>query len=99
MIAQRIIRTKKGNAIGVNITMPGSEHDDFLLITADKGFIMCGYINMEAAEKMKDVAVLVGAHDLDGTLKEAVRAVTSRAADLGIKVGMTGLEALELLMN
>lgn len=99
MINVRQIKTKKGTATGMNVKIPGSEHDDMLIILADKGFIMCGYLNIQAAERMNDAAVLIGAKELEDMLTNKVRALTPKAQELGITLKMTGEEALDLLMD
>ncbi|MFH0948054.1 MAG: DUF1805 domain-containing protein [Elusimicrobiota bacterium] len=60
-----------------------------------KGFVMCGYLNIDAAEKMGDCACVVkGVKNIDELLAGKVVALTSHAKKLGINLGMTGKEAL-----
>lgn len=64
-----------------------------------RGFVMCGYLNIEAAEKMGDCACVVkGVKNVDELLAGAVVVLTSHAKKLGIELGMTGKEALEKLV-
>jgi uncharacterized protein YunC (DUF1805 family) len=58
---------------------------------------MCGYLNLDAAEKFGDAAVLVGGADFDAVLKNPIKGMTSAAKALGVRDGMTGEEAAEIL--
>lgn len=69
-----------------------------LIIGAEKGFIGCGYINIEVANKVNDICAIVnGVKTPDDMLGAKVVAVSNAAQKLGIKVGMTGKEALVLM--
>ncbi|PKM92880.1 MAG: DUF1805 domain-containing protein [Elusimicrobia bacterium HGW-Elusimicrobia-4] len=70
-----------------------------VLAIGKKGFVMCGYLNIDAAEKMGDCAcVIKGVKNVDELLTRKVVALTSHAKKLGIELGMTGKEALEKLV-
>ncbi len=69
-----------------------------LIIGAEKGFIGCGYLNIEVANKVGDVcAIVTGVKTPDDMLDAKVVAVSTAAAQLGIKAGITGKEALLLM--
>lgn len=87
--------SKIGNSIGIKIHMGNA---NLLLIKADKGFIMCGYLNIEVAEKLNDAACVVqGVKDFDDMLNAKIIKVTTKAKEFGIKEGMLGREALKIL--
>ena len=89
------IELKNGSAIGLSFQMQSAL---LLLIRADRGFVMCGYLDMETADALGDVAVKVkGVSTFEDVLKAAVVGATQAAIDLGIRMGMTGREALELM--
>ncbi len=57
-----------------------------LILKGDVGYIMCGYLSLETAEKLGDTAVRVtGVKDLDSLLDAHVSGLTSKAVELGIK--------------
>lgn len=59
-----------------------------LVLKGEKGYIMCGYLNLEAAEKLGDAAVRVtGVNTLEDVLSKEVAGVTSRAKEMGINPG------------
>jgi uncharacterized protein YunC (DUF1805 family) len=59
-----------------------------VLLRGEKGFVMCGYLNLEAAEKLNDIAVRVtGVKDLESLLNAKVAGITTGAKGLGIKEG------------
>lgn len=69
-----------------------------LIIGADKGFLACGYINIEVANKVNDIcAIVTGVKTPDDMLSAQVVAVSTEAKKLGIKEGITGKEALALM--
>lgn len=75
----------------------GAEHPNLILIQCVKGYLMCGYLNMEAAERFGDAAVLVSGADVEEVLHNPVKGMTTAAAQIGVKEGMTGAEAAEVL--
>ncbi|WP_340819724.1 DUF1805 domain-containing protein [Methanolobus sp. WCC4] len=89
------IELENGSAMGLSFQM---QNAPLLVIRADKGFVMCGYLDLDTAGILGDVAVRVkGVNTFDDVLKAQVVGATPDAIDLGIKVGMTGKEALELM--
>jgi uncharacterized protein YunC (DUF1805 family) len=84
-----------GPATGVHVKLPNA---DFLLILGKKGYLMCGYLNMETAEKKGDAAAIVkNVASFEDVLSAKVVSVSSFAEKLGVLVGMTGREALAIL--
>ncbi len=69
-----------------------------LIIGAENGFIGCGYINIEVANRVGDVcAIVTGVKTPDDMLDAKVVAVSEAAAKLGVKEGMPGKEALLIM--
>lgn len=59
-----------------------------LLLIGNRGFIMCGYLNVEAAEKIGAAAAMIsGVRSVEDVLKAEVKAATSKARELGIEPG------------
>ncbi|MGB9777838.1 MAG: YunC family protein [Candidatus Bathyarchaeales archaeon] len=82
--------------LGVRLELPNSP--PLLVVIADKGFVMCGFLNVDAAEKLGVAAAMVsGVKTFDDVLNANVKAVTSKAETFGVKVGMRGAEALKLM--
>ena len=83
------------NFTGVKIEMRNAP---LLLLIADKGFVMCGYLNIEAAEKMGDCACMVrGVKTFEDVLNAEILEATKKAKELGIAAGVSGREALRLM--
>jgi len=83
-------------ALGLKIDLPDSP--PLVLVIGEKGFVMCGFLNVDAAEKLGVTAAMVsGVKTFDDVLDATVKEVTSKAKMEGIKQGMKGREALELL--
>lgn len=57
-----------------------------LLIKGEKGFIMCGYLNIEVAEKLGATAAVVsGVKSFDDVLNAEIKVVTTKAKALGLE--------------
>lgn len=87
------IPLKNGTALGISVELPLAP---VVMITAPKGFAMCGYLNMESVNKMGEVAVrATGVKTFDDLLNANVQNVSDKARELGITEGQTAREALE----
>jgi uncharacterized protein YunC (DUF1805 family) len=68
-----------------------------LIIKGSKGFLGCGYINAETCNKTGEAcAIVTGVKTHEEMLHAEVKAVSTEAARLGVRVGMKGEEALEI---
>ena len=88
-----------GKAVqGVLIQAPGGEgHPNMIVLVCRKGYIMCGYLNQEAAANFGDAACVIGGSSFEELLANPVKAVLPEAEKLGVKVGMTGAEVCDIL--
>lgn len=69
-----------------------------VLITGKKGFLMCGYLNMEAVEKTgASAASISGVNTFEDLLNKEVVKISAMARESGVKEGMKGREALKFL--
>jgi uncharacterized protein YunC (DUF1805 family) len=86
------IKLENGSALGLKMDM---ENAPLLVIRAGCGFVMCGYLNMDVANKLGDVAVRVtGVRSFEDVLNAKAQDVSLAAKSLGIIVGMTAKDAL-----
>ena len=84
-------------AVGLKVDLPSAP--PLLLVTGETGFVMCGFLNMEAAEKLNVTAAMVsGVKSFDDVLEAGIKAVTSEARRKGIEPGMKGKDAIKLLL-
>ena len=94
MIAIESVKIDGKACMGIKVELP--ESPPLVLIVAEKGFVMCGFLNIEAAERLNVVAAVVsGVKTFDDVLNAQVRAATSKAKGLGIEAGMKGSDALK----
>jgi uncharacterized protein YunC (DUF1805 family) len=85
MIYTEFVKIASKSYTYVKIEMMGAP---LVLLKGEKGFVMCGYLNLEAAEKLNDIAVRVtGVKDLESLLNAKVVGVTTGGKGLGIKEG------------
>lgn len=98
MIKKETLDVNGVSVEGVCIASPGGEgHPNMLVLVAPKGYIMCGYLNLEAASKFGDAACVISGSDFQELLKNPVKAVTPEGEKMGIKNGMTGEQVCGLL--
>lgn len=87
------ILLKNGIALGIKIEMNNSP---LLLIKTKKGYAMCSYLNIETANKLNDIAIVVkGVKTFEEVLNANVVSVSEKAKEIGIKEGMNCRECLE----
>jgi uncharacterized protein YunC (DUF1805 family) len=87
------IQLKNGAALGIMVDLPNAP---LVMITASKGFAMCGYLNMESVNKMGEVAVrATGVRTFDDLLAAKVANISDKAREMGIAEGLTVRDALE----
>ena len=68
-----------------------------LIIKGSKGFLACGYINVETCNKTGEAcAIVTGVKTHDEMLGAEVKAVSTAAEQRGARVGMKGEEVLSL---
>jgi len=98
---ERLIHVEKikiddKTVLGLKVELPYSP--PLLLMVGEKGFIMCGYLNMEVAERLQVAAAMVsGVKSFQDVLEAEIKAATSKAREMGISLGMKGREALRKL--
>ena len=69
-----------------------------MIIKGSKGFLACGYINVETAEKLSHACAIVkGVKNFADMAEAKVCAASSAALALGVKEGMSGADALKIL--
>jgi uncharacterized protein YunC (DUF1805 family) len=69
-----------------------------VVLRGGKGYVMCGYLNLEAADKFNDVAVIVtGVSSIEDALKATVHSYSRAASSLGITQGQPIKDILSLI--
>jgi len=95
MLTKEIIingQTVKGHEIQL-------KNAKFISIIAKNGYIMCGYLNMDTANKFSDCAVIIkGVNSIDEMLTKEVFSISKTSDAIGVKPGMTGLDAIKLML-
>lgn len=84
-------------ALGLKVELP--ESPPLLVVVGKRGFVMCGFLNVEVAQKLQVAAAMVsGVKDFQDVLEAEIKAATSKAKELGVNLGMKGKEALKKLV-
>ncbi|MEM0141076.1 MAG: DUF1805 domain-containing protein [Thermoplasmatales archaeon] len=69
-----------------------------VIITGRKGFLMCGYLDMQAADKLGSVAASAsGINSIEDLLNKEITRVSIKGKEAGISVGMKGRDALKFI--
>ena len=90
------IKNIKDGVIGFEIELPNAP--PLILIRGKRGFIMCGYINLDVAEKLGLIVVRVsGVSSIEEMLEKEVSNATSRAKEIGIKDGVKVKDIIDLI--
>ncbi|MDF2651759.1 MAG: hypothetical protein K0Q73_7564 [Paenibacillus sp.] len=87
-------------AIAIEVKLPKTT---LLVVTTDKGYIMCGALDVALLnERLRDrnivAARATGVRTIEELLEAPLESVTYTAEDLGIVAGMTGREAILKMM-
>jgi uncharacterized protein YunC (DUF1805 family) len=71
---------------------------NLVLLRGSKGYVMCGYLNLAAANKFKDVAVKVtGVNTVEEAIKARVHSCSRPALKIGIYKGQPVKDALRVI--
>jgi len=71
---------------------------NLIVIKGNKGYVMCGYLNMDTTEKLGEVAVRIsGVNTVSQALKAKVEACSKNAQKLGIYKGQPITEVIEII--
>ena len=90
------IPLKKGEVTGYSIDLGKAP---LLIIQAKKGYVMCGYLNINAANKIGDIAGRVtGVKTFDDMLNAEVIEISENATRAGLKQGMKVKDFLTTLL-
>ncbi len=93
MFTERSIKLKNKDITGIEINLHNA---NLVLAVGTGGYICCGYLNLETAQKLGDIAcVVTGVKTVEDLLKANIVNLTSQAEALGIKRVMKAQEVLE----
>lgn len=80
------IEVDGGSFLGLKVAFEGLP--PLLLIKGEKGFVMCGYLNIDVAERLGAAAAIVsGVNSFEDVLNAEIKAATSKAEALGLEPG------------
>ena len=96
MMRSQAISLTNGKATGYILDLGNAP---LLIITANSGYLMCGYLNIAAANKLGDVAGRVtGVKTFDDMLHASIVETSDCARERGLREGMSGQEFLNALL-
>lgn len=97
MINVTPLKIEDKTALGLRVELPDSP--PLILIIGRTGFVGCGFINIEAAEKLNvSAATVSGVKTFDDVLNAEIKAATNKAQAQGVKAGMKGKDAVEAFL-
>ena len=81
---------------GVKSTIPNGP--PLLLIKGEKGFVMCGYLSPDVAERVELAAAIVsGVSSFEDVLNAEIKFATSKAKELRVEPGMVVKDVISRL--
>ena len=90
-----------------NVRISGSDYEylrmdmdnaPLVVLKGLKGYVMCGYLNLDAANKLGDIAVRVtGVNNLETVLASTAVGVSEAAREIGITEGQKVSDIIHLL--
>jgi len=90
-------KIKVGRKTIVGLTLP-LQTKNLIVLRGAKGYIMCGYLDMNAADKFNDVAIKVtGVSTIEDALAATAVSVSRAAVSLGVSPGQPIREVLEII--
>lgn len=97
MIDVTPVKIDDKTATGLRVELPNSP--PLVLIIGRVGFVGCGFINIDAAEKVNvSAATVSGVKSFDDVLNAEIKAATSKAQAVGVRIGMKGKEAVKAFL-
>jgi len=96
MLRYKKIRVGSGYIEALSIKLLSK---NFILLKGSRGYVMCGYLDLKAAEKFKDVAVkILGVSSIGQALREKFYSCSLSAKRLGIYKGQPVREVLRIVV-
>ena len=91
----RKIKVGKKYITGLCFKLTGK---NLIVLSGQKGYVMCGYLNLGAANKFKDIAAkITGVATINEALDAKVHSATSAAKRLGIHKGQAIKDVLKII--
>lgn len=96
------VATKSKPAIGLEVSWTDSQ---FVMIISDGGVVACGVVDKDVMERVgAAIAIARGTPEKQlvttaDLLSAKIQDVTKKAYDYGVRVGMTGQQALSILSD
>lgn len=91
----QLIPLESGPALGFHLFLGKAP---LLVVATSNGYVMCGYLNMETANKLGDCAGRVtGVSTIEALLEAKINAVSDAAKARGLHEGMPAREFLNSL--
>jgi uncharacterized protein YunC (DUF1805 family) len=97
MMRSQVIPLQNGEAMGYVLNLGNAP---LLIIQVKHGYVMCGYLNMAAANKLGDIAGrVIGVKTFEDVLNAKIIEVSDKARQQGLKEGMSGKDFLKALLQ
>jgi len=95
MVKHRRIKVGKKYIDAVSIELFSR---NLIVLKGSRGYIMCGYLNLKAADKFKDAAIkIIGVSSIKDALNTEVSSLSRYARKLGIYKGQPVKEVLKVI--
>ncbi len=93
MIRIKKLSVRGKSLLGLEVDIPDSP--PAVMIVGERGFAMCGFLNIEAADRIGAAAVMAsGVRSVEDLLNSRVAGATSKALEMGVNIGERVEESL-----
>jgi len=97
MIDVSPVKIEDKTATGLRVELPDSP--PLVLIIGRTGFVGCGFVSIDAAEKLNvSAATVSGVKTFEDVLNAEIKAATSKAQAMGVRAGMKGKDAVKAFL-
>lgn len=82
----------------INGLVMALQSKNLIVLKGSRGYVMCGYLNLKAAQKFKEAAVkITGVSTLRDALNARAHSCTTQAKKLGISKGQPIRDVLKII--
>jgi len=95
MLISRDLKVGKKTVQSVEIKLGAK---NLIALIGQGGYVICGYLNLEVANKFKDVAVIVtGVESIEDVLKSKAQILSDEAKKIGLREGQSIKDVLKVI--
>ena len=97
MIEYHEIKLRHGSVHAIRVNF---QNAPLIIICSLNGYVMCGYLDMDMANKLGDIAAkVIGVKSIHAALDASIVELSNEAKKLNVEIGMSGRSFLNAIMK